>query len=123
MQHAATLMELLQQTVPSPNEAFADLPMLDEREMGRLMELLRIAAEEIGRVEEARSAEEAGNEKPTSGPRPTKLRDALDKIERDMIREGLIRTHWNKSLLARELDISRSTLIAKIEKYGLERAR
>ena len=38
-----------------------------------------------------------------------------------MIHQGLIRTHHNKSQLARELGISRSNLILKIAKYGLER--
>ena len=49
------------------------------------------------------------------------LKDAVEQLERDMIRQGLIRTHWNKSQLAKELGISRSNLIMKVERYGLDR--
>ncbi len=40
-----------------------------------------------------------------------------------MISQGLARTRHNKSRLARELGISRSNLILKIAKYGLDEAR
>lgn len=50
-----------------------------------------------------------------------KLKDALELLERDMIREGLRRTGWNKSKLAKELGISRAGLIMKVEKYGLDK--
>jgi transcriptional regulator with PAS, ATPase and Fis domain len=49
------------------------------------------------------------------------LKEALEHVEIDMIREGLQRTHWNKSQLAKELGISRTGLILKVEKYGLEK--
>ncbi len=48
-----------------------------------------------------------------------KLNDAVESLERDMISQGLARTRGNKSKLARELGISRSNLILKIQKYGL----
>ena len=50
-----------------------------------------------------------------------KLKDALEELERQMIADGLERTRWNKSRLARELGISRAGLIMKVEKYGLEK--
>ena len=50
-----------------------------------------------------------------------KLKDALEELERRMIEDGLERTRWNKSRLARELGISRAGLIMKVEKYGLEK--
>jgi DNA-binding NtrC family response regulator len=50
-----------------------------------------------------------------------KLNDAVELLERDMIHQGLIRTRNNKSRLARELGISRSNLILKIAKYGLDK--
>ncbi len=50
-----------------------------------------------------------------------RLKTAVEALEREMIHQGLIRTRWNKSRLARELGISRSNLIAKCEKYGLEK--
>ena len=42
-------------------------------------------------------------------------------VEAEVISRGLIRTHWNKSQLAKELGISRSSLIQKCAYYGLER--
>ena len=51
---------------------------------------------------------------PTGG-----LHGAVETLERDLIAHGLRRTGNNKSQLARELGISRSNLILKIEKYGL----
>ena len=49
------------------------------------------------------------------------LRDALEQLEVMMIREGLKRCNFNKSKLAKELDISRASLIMKVEKYGLDK--
>jgi transcriptional regulator with PAS, ATPase and Fis domain len=52
-----------------------------------------------------------------------KLKDALEELEREMIREGLRRTGWNKSKLAKELGISRAGLIMKVEKYALDKRK
>jgi two-component system response regulator HupR/HoxA len=52
-----------------------------------------------------------------------KLKDAIEELERDMIKEGLRRTGWNKSKLAKELGISRAGLIMKVEKYGLDKRK
>jgi two-component system response regulator HupR/HoxA len=52
-----------------------------------------------------------------------KLKDALEELEKTMIREGLRRTNWNKSKLAKELGISRAGLIMKVEKYGLDKRK
>ncbi len=52
-----------------------------------------------------------------------KLKDAIEELERNMIREGLRRTGWNKSRLAKELGISRAGLITKVEKYELEKRK
>jgi DNA-binding NtrC family response regulator len=49
------------------------------------------------------------------------LKDAVEALERDIIYQGLIRTHWNKSQLAKDLGISRSNLIQKCTYYGLDR--
>ncbi|MHB8418593.1 MAG: sigma-54 interaction domain-containing protein [Myxococcales bacterium] len=61
-------------------------------------------------------AAEAAGEEGTSH----RLRRALEALERDLIQQGLRRTHYNKSQLARELGVSRSNLLLKIEKYRLE---
>ncbi len=50
-----------------------------------------------------------------------KLNDAVETLEREMIHQGLERTRYNKSRLARELGISRSNLILKIAKYALDK--
>jgi transcriptional regulator with PAS, ATPase and Fis domain len=50
-----------------------------------------------------------------------KLHEAVEALEREMIQQGLNRTGNNKSRLARELGISRSNLILKIARYGLDR--
>ncbi|RYZ33476.1 MAG: sigma-54-dependent Fis family transcriptional regulator, partial [Myxococcaceae bacterium] len=40
---------------------------------------------------------------------------------KEMIHQGLVRTRNNKSRLSRELGISRSNLILKISRYGLDK--
>jgi two-component system, NtrC family, response regulator HupR/HoxA len=49
------------------------------------------------------------------------LREVVESVEAELIAQGLIRTHWNKSQLAKELGISRSNLIQKCSYYGLDR--
>lgn len=49
------------------------------------------------------------------------LKDSLEDLEKQMILDGLERTGWNKSKLAKELGISRAGLITKVNKYGLEK--
>ena len=49
------------------------------------------------------------------------LRDALERLERKLIQDGLQRTNWNKSRLAKELSISRAGLVMKVKKYKLEK--
>lgn len=51
------------------------------------------------------------------------LKDALEEMEKQMILEGLERTGWNKSKLAKELGISRAGLITKVAKYDLEKRK
>lgn len=67
---------------------------------------------------------ESGGKNKVQGARlQGKLKDALEDLEREMIREGLRRTGWNKSKLAKELGISRAGLIMKVEKYGLDKRK
>jgi transcriptional regulator with PAS, ATPase and Fis domain len=79
------------------------------------------------RIRAASSAEE-----PTPAPRKQTvameaggkartLRELVEGVEAEVIGQGLIRTHWNKSQLAKELGISRSNLIQKCSYYGLDR--
>ncbi len=48
------------------------------------------------------------------------LKDVVEDVERKMIAAALERCKGNKSEVARELGISRSNLIAKVQEYGLE---
>jgi DNA-binding NtrC family response regulator len=50
------------------------------------------------------------------------LKQAIEILEKQLIHEGLIRTRGNKSHLARQLGISRSNLLKKLAKYGLDRS-
>lgn len=56
-----------------------------------------------------------------SGGKARTLRELVEGVEAEVIQQGLIRTHWNKSQLAKELGISRSNLIQKCSYYGLDR--
>jgi transcriptional regulator with PAS, ATPase and Fis domain len=47
------------------------------------------------------------------------LEAAVRALEKDLIQAGLVQTHWNKSRLAKDLGISRTTLIKKIKEFGL----
>ncbi|MCO6429554.1 MAG: sigma-54-dependent Fis family transcriptional regulator [Deltaproteobacteria bacterium] len=51
---------------------------------------------------------------------PATLKDAVEQVEREMILKTLKRLNWNKSEAAKELGVSRSSLIAKVQSYGLE---
>lgn len=67
---------------------------------------------------------ESGEKNKVQGARlQGRLKDALEDLEREMIKEGLRRTGWNKSKLAKELGISRAGLIMKVEKYGLDKRK
>ncbi|MFK8137518.1 MAG: sigma-54 interaction domain-containing protein [Bdellovibrionales bacterium] len=71
----------------------------------------------------ARILEEGSKSKVQGARVHGKLKDALEELEREMISEGLRRTGWNKSRLAKELGISRAGLIMKVEKYGLDKRK
>ena len=51
------------------------------------------------------------------------LKEALEELEKIMIKEGLKRCNFNKSKLAKELGISRAGLIMKVDKYGLDKRK
>jgi len=50
------------------------------------------------------------------------LKDRVASLEARVLRETLIRHHWNKSQAARELGLSRVGLRNKLARYGLEKA-
>lgn len=51
------------------------------------------------------------------------LRAALEELEAYMIKEGLKRCNFNKSRLAKELGVSRASLIMKVDKYDLDKRK
>ncbi len=94
-----------------------------QNEVERLIVLsgdeVRVAAELLS----ARIREHGENSKVQGVRVAGKLKDALEELEKTMIKEGLKRTNWNKSRLAKELGISRAGLIMKVEKYGLDKRK
>jgi two-component system response regulator AtoC len=48
-----------------------------------------------------------------------RLKDALKDPEKDLILKALDATNWNRNETARKLDINRTTLYKKMQKYGL----
>src|SRR5574343_1920662 len=49
------------------------------------------------------------------------LKERMDHLEMQVLKEAMIRHRWNKSRAARELGLSRVGLRAKLVRYGLER--
>lgn len=75
------------------------------------------------RIRDAVATAGSGNGKSINFKFAGKLKDALEELEKTMIKEGLRRAKWNKSKLAKELGISRAGLIMKVEKYGLDKRK
>ncbi|MCB0325028.1 MAG: sigma-54-dependent Fis family transcriptional regulator [Bdellovibrionales bacterium] len=48
------------------------------------------------------------------------LKHAVEELERRLILQALEETGWNKSTAAKKLGISRSSLISKVQQFGLE---
>ena len=51
------------------------------------------------------------------------LDEILEEVERRVLTEGLRKTRWNKTQLAKQLGISRKGLIAKVQRYQLDRRK
>ena len=99
-----------------------------ENEMERLVVLSgneqKVGPELLSpRIRDAVASVGSGNGKSINFKFAGKLRDAMEELEKTMIKEGLRRTKWNKSKLAKELGISRAGLIMKVEKYGLDKRK
>jgi two-component system response regulator HupR/HoxA len=59
----------------------------------------------------------------TALPHSGTLAQRMDAMEAAILREALLRAHWNKSKVARELGLSRGGLASKLARFGLEEAR
>jgi len=53
-------------------------------------------------------------------PKNISLKEALEKPEKNFIREALKANKWNRQATAKALDVNRTTLYKKMKKYGLE---
>ena len=95
------------------------------RELKNEIERLAVLSGNDSKITHDMLSDKIGEDKSTSGVQGSrvhgKLKDAIEELEREMIREGLRRTGWNKSRLAKELGISRAGLIMKVDKYNLEK--
>ncbi len=94
-----------------------------QNEMERVVVLAGEETKIVPEVLSAKIAESTEKSKIQGARLQGKLKDSLEELEREMIREGLRRTGWNKSKLAKELGISRAGLIMKVEKYGLDKRK
>ena len=65
----------------------------------------------------------AGNNSVSSTKRPTRLREAIDLVEREMIAAALAQFNNNKSRVAQALGLSRLGLMQKMERLGLSVSR
>lgn len=52
---------------------------------------------------------------------PVSLKDYIEKIEKDLVMEALVRNNWNQSKAAQQLDISEFSLRYKMKKYSIKR--
>lgn len=49
------------------------------------------------------------------------LKESLELVERELIKDKLIKTGWNQAQAAAELEMSRTTMNKKIKEYGITR--
>jgi sigma-54-dependent transcriptional regulator len=97
------------------------------RELRNLLErasLLRDEGERIGLRHLPVELQRRAPQRAVLGPIPIgngSLRDSLDQYEALVIREKLRTTAWNQTRTAKALNISRRTLINKMERYKIEK--
>ncbi len=77
----------------------------------------------MAQVQQVLTVSQSGSGQKTTIKYTGTLKDAIEALERDLISEGLKSNGWNKSKLAKELGISRASLISKVERYGLDKRR
>lgn len=56
----------------------------------------------------------------TMGLKPIPLKKLLEELEKSLIKQAMINNGRNQSAAARQLGISRSTLITKVKQYDEE---
>src|SRR5262245_2503484 len=94
------------------------------RELANLMERVALLSSDPAVTADAlglpsTSAPKISSAAPAAPPAPGGTASSLDDAVRDRVAAGLRQTNWNISRTAALLGISRNTLRARIEKYGL----
>jgi DNA-binding NtrC family response regulator len=95
------------------------------RELENTVERLAILAGGSEIVVEDLPEQLRGTRSPAGSPGPDlpadgiSLNAAVDELERELIRQALDRTQWNKNRAAQLLGLNRTTLLEKIKKRGL----
>jgi len=49
------------------------------------------------------------------------LKEATEELEKELIRNAMVQCRGNKSLMAKMLQVPKTSLYTKISKYGLDR--
>jgi two-component system response regulator HupR/HoxA len=95
------------------NEILRMLALAETPKLGAELLSSRVLRTPVGEVQDADLSLLAGLE---GG-----LKERMDQLEAQVVKEALIRHRWNKSRAAAELGLSRVGLRNKMERYGLEK--
>lgn len=95
------------------NEILRMLALAETSKLGAELLSPRVLRTTVGEVQDADLSLLAGLE---GG-----LKERMDQLEAQVVKEALIRHRWNKSRAAAELGLSRVGLRNKMERYGLEK--
>jgi len=113
---------------PSVMEAFAAHPWKGNvREIEKVVKRMVMLAEDEGELgldllpAEIRSGE--GRDSPSRSRRGKRLKDEVARTEKKAISDALETCGWNKSEVARQLDVSYPCLLKKIREYGIDRRK
>ncbi|NOT46878.1 MAG: sigma-54-dependent Fis family transcriptional regulator [Acidobacteria bacterium] len=77
-------------------------------------------SEELAVIEDPRSTADLSSAQRSLMNSGATLKETVERIERQLVSQSLIRNKWNHSKSARELGLSRVGLTNKIKRYGLE---
>ncbi len=78
------------------------------------------AAAFSSKVLQGQVARPAGSSHEPVLPHSGTLTQRMEAMEAAILREAMLRSHWNKSKVARELGLSRGGLASKLARYGLD---
>ncbi|MCJ2182813.1 sigma-54 dependent transcriptional regulator [Novosphingobium sp. 1949] len=105
--------EVQRMVVRGTEGEWLDVGVLSRRVLGQVAPLVAPPLASTPAPAQALSAARGANAAGT-------LKERVEALEAEIIRDALIRHRWNKSQVARELGLSRVGLRAKLDRYGLE---